>query len=197
MKQLKTMPKTTIILIGFLAFLTIGLIIFALYVKPLDLTQKPQDTSTQDEDEVPSYAQSVLRIGDAIPSDPISSTSATYESVISIETGENKITAVQIELQYEPGSFTNVDIKPGTFIPNALVLLKKIDPAEGRITFAIALPLGLKGIQGQGDVAVLTFGHSSVGSYGIGFLPKTQITAEGISQSVLKEAVNNTFELED
>ncbi len=191
------MPKTTIMLIGFLAFLTIGLVIFALYVKPLDLTQKPQTTQTQDEDETPSYAQSILRIGDAVPAVPTSSSSASYESAISIETGENKITAVQIELQYEPGSFTNVDIQPGTFIPNGLILLKNIDPAEGRITFAIALPLGLKGIQGQGDVAVLTFGHSGIGSYGIGFLPKTQITAEGISQSVLKETFNNTFELED
>lgn len=189
MDQLKKMPRTTIMLIGFLGALTVGLVFLALYIKPFENVKTPETSKGKKQ---ASYAHTTLKIGDPIQA---STTSAAYSSDVDIETGENKITAVQIELSYDPEALTNVDIKPGVFVPNALVLLKKIDPVEGRITLALALPLGQKGIQGQGNVAVITFTQKENSTSAVNFLPKTQVTAEGISQSVLKSTTGNIFNL--
>ena len=102
---------------------------------------------------------------------------------------KNKVTAVQLELQYDSKVLSNVSVVPGSFFNNPNILLNQIDAKTGRISYAFGVGLEEKGLAGQGIVATLTF-ETNAGitqQTRISFLPKTLVTAENINQSVLKQ----------
>lgn len=111
-----------------------------------------------------------------------------------IDSGENKITAVQIELVYDPKLLTNVNIQQGSFFPSAVELIKQIDTTKGRVTYALGLQPTQNAKAGTGVVARLIFapklpnGEQTV----VQFLPKSVVTAEGVVQTVLKSTANAT-----
>lgn len=119
-----------------------------------------------------------------------------FKSEIQIDTGQNKVTTVQLELSYNPKVLGSVDIASGSFFLNPTVLLKKIDPVGGTISYALSAS-DEKGISGKGILAILTFtpvaGQS--GETQISFLPKTQVTAENLLQSALKSTTAIVFSL--
>lgn len=187
-KVKKTMPKQTIAFVSFLIVATIVLLGLAVY------TQKPLPTPVTKPSGVvfPSYAHTTLMF-----SEPVNANFGNYTTSVNIDSGQNKVTAVQLEISYDPKVLTNVDIKPGPFIQNPIVLLKKVDQANGRISLALGIPLGQKGIAGTGTVAVISFNQTATakGSTVINFLPKTAVTAQGIAQSVLKTSTGKLFYL--
>lgn len=180
----KQMPKQTFAFVTFLIAVTLVLLGLAVYTQQPNLipqpTQKPQAP----------VAHTVLTL-----STPTLTTAGNYESHITISTSSDKVTAAQIELSYDPKALTNVDIKPGSFIQNPVVLFKKVDQANGRISLALGIPLGQKGVSGTDILATITFNEvqGASGNSSISFLPKTAVTAQGIAQSVLKSSVNNSF----
>lgn len=130
----------------------------------------------------------------------VSSSSATVDVVA--DTGSNSITAVQFELSYDPTMVTAVDIAPqaaGAFFQNPLVLLKTIDTKAGKISFAMGIPPTEAAKKGTGTVATITFRtvfpvSSLAGKQTqLTFLPKTLVTAEGASSSVLRESRGTTL----
>lgn len=138
-----------------------------------------------------SIAQTTL-----VMSDPSASTSGLLESNITINGQGNSVSAVQIELSYDPKDLGNVDITAGSFFNNPVELFKKIDSENGRVSFALGVGLGEKGISGQGVVTKLSFTKlRTSGTTSISFLPKSLVSSEGISQSVLKSATGTTFDL--
>lgn len=138
-----------------------------------------------------SIAQTTLEM-----SQPVASTSGLMSSDITINTRGNAASAVQVELSYDPKDLGSVDITAGPFYKNPLELFKKIDSTNGRISFAVGVGLREKGVSGQGVVATLSFTKlKTVGSTSISFLPKSLVTSEGISQSVLKSATGLTLDL--
>lgn len=148
-------------------------------------TSQPQPTAT------PSPAQSVLTL-----SDEGLSTSSARTVNVNIDTGNNKVTGVQIELSYDPKVLTNVNIKPGTFFENPVTLLKEINTKEGTISLALGVSPGLGGIYGTGTAAILTFNTASdSGETTISFNPKTLVSGEGIAESILKSATGLTLDL--
>jgi len=141
-----------------------------------------------------SVAQTVLSFGS--PSLVNSSASTlNYSLPVNISTGTNKVTAVQLELQYDPAALTYVAIAPGPFFAKPDVLSNQIDAKTGRITYAFGAGLTGKAIAGEGIVANITFSAKvqTLTNTSITFLPKTLVTAEGINDSILKQTVTNSF----
>lgn len=138
-----------------------------------------------------SVAQTTLAL-----TQPVASTSGILTSNIVINTNSNSASAVQIELGYNPTDISIVDLKPGTFIKSPVELFKKINTKDGRVSYALGTGVGEKGRKGSGTVAILTFTKLRTSrSTSISFLPKTEVSSEGISQSVLKSATGITFDL--
>ncbi|MEK7517526.1 MAG: cohesin domain-containing protein [Patescibacteria group bacterium] len=141
-------------------------------------------------------AQTELRFGVLESFPPVSSPNGekiTYSIPITISTNKNKITAVQLEMSYDPKVLTIISLSPGTFFPKPVTLLEKEDEDNGRISYAIGIAPNTPGIEGEGVVATLTFQTKSqfLKTTQISFLPKTLVTAEGSNQSVLKEAFSS------
>ena len=183
----KGMPRQTVAFVTFLIVVTVVLLGLAVY------TQKPSvPTPTVQQPTSPSYAHTTLRLTPPVNTPSLPN---TYSTDVSIDTGGDKVTAAQLELSYDPKVLTNVQIKPGTFIQNPVVLLKKVDEANGRISLAIGIPLGQAAPTGSGIIATITFNEISTatGSTILDFLPKTAVTAQGIAQSVLRTSTGSLF----
>lgn len=183
------MSKKTIGLI--IALFLVTLLLLALAIFPV--TQKTSVSITPTPT-VNSSAQTVLAFAPPVATkSAVASGSASYSMDANILTGKNKVNAVQIELSYDPQTLLNVDIKPGDFFIDPVVLLKNIDKTTGRISYALAAPLGTNGKSGTGTIATLTFNSIKNTPTTIKFLPKTQVAAEGIQQSVLKSTLDTTI----
>lgn len=179
--------RKTILLIIFLALVTLAL----LYVAVSSKTNKPSPNQTQSVNS--EAAQTTLEISPNLIKD---ATSSAYKTVVYINTGQNKVTSVQLELSFDPGVLTKVDISPGTFFDNPNIFLKTIDEANGRISYAIGVLPGQNGIFGKGILANINF--STLPSLknistSINFEPKTQVSGENSSVSILKTSSGTSF----
>lgn len=107
---------------------------------------------------------------------------------IQINTKKNKVTAVQLELSYDPTLLTDVNIIPGPFFTSPSVLLKEIK--NGTILYSLGVAPGSSGKKGKGIIATVTFRINSTKSTitPLLFLPKTMVAADGETKSVLKSA---------
>lgn len=186
------MSKRTLFLIFALFIITITLLLIALFQPqapkklPTPAIKKP-------------VAQTILSFG----APEIATSSSTlrqpadlnYSLPVKISSFKNKVTAVQLELQYDPKILTNVAVVPGSFFPNPETLLNQIDIKTGRISYAFGAGLKDQGVTGKGIVAHLTFSvkAGTEEKTAILFLPKTLVAAEGISESVLKQTANVLF----
>src|SRR3989304_8288433 len=175
------MSKRTLFLIFALSIITFALLMIALY-QP----QAPKTIQTVTVKE--PVAQTPLSFGIPVIATSSSAVTLNYSLPISISTGRNKVTAVQLELQYDPQILTNVAVVPGPFFANPEVLLNQIDTKTGRISYAFGVGLTGSGVAGKGTVANLIFtAIKTPKKTAIIFLPKTLVTAEGVSESVLKQ----------
>ena len=197
------MSKPTLILIIILFLSTVGLLILALnksLYKPTQIIQPPtpsiislptSNVAVAESDS--AVAETALLFGSL----EIASTSGkpkTYSLPILINTGTNKVTAVQLELSFDPNILTNVNITPSTFFKNPNVVINKINTDTGKISYALAAtqPEGSK--QGEDTLVTLTFEARILSvSSAITFLPRTFVTAEGLDSSALKST--NSAEL--
>lgn len=186
------MSKKTIALIIALFAITVGLIVLAVF----PVTQKTS-VSIIPTPTINNNAQTVLAFAppQVSTTSAVSSSSATYLMDVTILTGKNRVNAVQLELSYDPKALANVDVTAGDFFTNPVILLKNIDQAAGRISFAIAVAAGERGRQETGTIAVLKFSSltNAQEKTTIKFLPKTQVAAEGIQTSVLKSTIDTTI----
>ncbi len=189
----KGMAIKTFLLILILSFAAFGLLYIAVTQKPKPAVTQQIPTAT-----VPDPVQTVLTIS-SLPS-PLSTPSA-YTTDVVINTGQNSVTSVQLELSYDPKVLTKVNINPGPFFVDPVVNIKTIDAVNGRISFAVSVPTqqGVKnGILGQGIVATINFsvlpGQKST-PIAITFQPKTEVTSEGLTSSALKSTVDANFTL--
>lgn len=187
------MSRRTLALISVLIVITAFLLVLAL------TPQKPTAPYTTMARPTPILAQTSLML---IPSALAVSTSTPSATVdVVIDSGNNKVTAVQLELSYDPKVISQVDIatpSAGTsFFDNPVTLLKTIDTVKGTISYAIGIQPTGTAKKGKGTVAIISFRPigSAPQTTSIIFLPKTLVTAEGISISVLKESLGTTISL--
>lgn len=192
------MSKRTLFLIFALFIIVAVLLMIALY-NPYSSNPKSGTTVTVPKEPI---AQTTLSFGETISSPSAREARETYSIPINIATGTNKVTAIQLELQYDPKVLTSVSVTPGVFFKNPVVLLNHINVKTGRISYAFGINPGEQGVIGKGIAAILTFGtkaESDSAKAGalqqtqILFLPKTLVTAQDITQSVLKQTSNAEF----
>lgn len=183
--------KTTLFIAG-LTILTVALVVIA--ISPKKSTAPSSTTSPKrvvvsptpivEKHSVLSFAPNPL---------VLSATTATVSvSLDSSVGGSNRVTAVQLEMTYDPKAITVTSVTPATFFTNPFILMNKVDPAAGTISFALGAAPGSTGTSGIGNVATISFtslmtqGQSTT----ITFLPRSLVTAEGQSQSVIKSTTN-------
>ncbi len=121
---------------------------------------------------------------------------------VSIDTGENAVAAVQLEIAYDPKILRNVTIQQAGLFQNASPLKNSVDTNTGRITFIMGItPAQAKTpIKGKGSIATITFTQAATTIDGItkmSILPKSQVgdfyTGQG--HSVLKSTGDATITL--
>lgn len=173
-------PVKTVVLIVLLAIVAAGLLFFAISAKNNTL----QKLSTTKFEEVKNPADTTLLIEPATQDQE----SSKYSSDVSIDTGSNSVNSAQIELSYDPSILVSVDINPSGFFPSSVVLLKNIDTVNGRITFALGLPLGQSEVNGKGILAKITYSVLNPQSVNttLSFLPKTEVRGPTATSSLLK-----------
>lgn len=167
--------------------------------------QKSPDTANLDATLVPTsqvspLGQSVLSL---IPN-PLKLDALNKGTIdVNIETGGNEVTAVQLELQYDPSAITNVTVTPSGFFTNPVELLKRIDIQNGRITYMIGISPAQDPISGSGTVAKISFQKvkgTRLATTEIKFSKtansESLVAATGIDQSVLKQANSTTINLQ-
>ncbi|RJQ36304.1 hypothetical protein C4559_05390 [Candidatus Microgenomates bacterium] len=176
--------------------LIIGLIVVTAVLLAIALSpEKPQENQPISQKTPIVTKAPVVQTNLFFTPSPLIVSSSSGSINVNINTGENKATAVQLELTYDPKALTNIDIKPGNYFENPIVLLKNVDDKNGRITYAIAIsPTGAPK-KGEGIVATITF-TSLLGpgqKTEITPLPKTMATATGETMSVLKKVSGATI----
>ncbi|MBI2074236.1 MAG: hypothetical protein HYT83_00185 [Candidatus Levybacteria bacterium] len=182
------MSKRTLALIIVLAIITVVLVVAA--TMPKQNPNSPSPISNILVKPTP-VAQTTLKLSP----NPIVTSSQSASAQVEILSGANKITAVQLELSFDPTKITNVTITPGTFFQNPIVLLNNIDLKNGKISYALGITPTGSPKTGQGSVALLTFqtALTSGQQTAIIFEPKSLATAEGVAPSVLKSALGTTI----
>ena len=182
------MSRRTLFLIFALFLITAVLLVLALYqpqapkVAPVPVVKE-------------AVAQTSLSFGTPTVATSSSFVTTNYSMPINISTGKNKVTAVQLELQYDPLLLTNVKVTPDLFFPKPNILLNQVDVKTGRVSYAFGIGPTDQGVVGTSTVATLTFSvkAGTLQKTAVVFLPKTLVTAEGIAESVLKPTSAGVF----
>jgi hypothetical protein len=185
------MSKRTLALIAFLTALTAFFVYLAVSQNQPQKTVVTKVAPTKTP--IPAYTTLQLSPESLV----LSSNSGSLQVLINTGTGTktNAVTAVQLELQYDPKMLSTVSITPGTFIPSATALVNSIDQQTGRITYALAIPPSGSGATGKGTVATLRFTSliPRGGSTEVTILPTTLVTAQGVTESVFLNGTGATI----
>lgn len=183
------MPKKTLALITGLVLVTVILFVVALRAgQQQNAPSTPQPTQSAQQPEPTTPAFTVLNLA---PNPLTVAPGQQGRAEVTIDTDQNDVTAVQLELGYDPNVITNVKVTPGTLIANPAVLIDKNDPTQGRYTYAFGITPNGTPVKGQGVVATVTFTAraNAVGKETqLGLLPTTLVTARGVANSVMKSA---------
>jgi len=187
------MSKKTLALIVGLITLTVILLIVALSPSFAPyLPEKPSVTPEQPTVTPTPPAHTTI----SISPNPytLNTTTGTLDFVI--DTLSNELTAVQLEISYDPETITNVQVSPGSFFPNPVTLLELVDNNNGRITYALGITPAQTPVKGQGIVARISFQRAPgvpAQQTQIELLPKTKVTQQGIGSSVLRSTSGTTI----
>jgi hypothetical protein len=179
------MSKVLSVLIIIAALFTGVFIIFALLSRPLSKTAKTASSfvmNTQPQTTL-FFEPAILRI---LPQD----IGKLHTVSIGIDTDQNRLSSIQLELQFNPLLFGQVAIQPATgsavWSDQYKVLYSRVDQTTGRVSFLFET----ENLQGKGPIATFSFiPQSASGSSKIIFLDKTMVTAQGTDLSVLKNTV--------
>jgi len=182
------MPRKTLALISGLVLVTIVLFVIALRTGQQSAPDKSQMPQSQNQAPVsPAHALLMLE------PNPYSVAKGTQGKVdVMIDAADHAVTAVQLEIGYDPNYITNVQVTPGSLLPNAVVLINKNNTQTGRLTYAFGIQPNQQTIQGKGSVATISFTTKATVASGsqtqLGLLPTSLVTARGVAASVLKSA---------
>jgi hypothetical protein len=187
------MPRKTLALISGLVLVTVILFVVALNASEKQKAPQTPVAVTPQPTAIPVH--SVLT---ANPNPLTIVPGQTGQVAVNIDTSDNDVTAVQLELGYDPTIISNVKVTPGAMFTNPVVLVNKDSAATGRYTYAIGITPNSTVLKGQGVVANVTFTvkPGTVGkSTQLGLLPTSLVTARGVAQSVLKKAMGTVVNI--
>jgi hypothetical protein len=196
-QRVKNMPRKTFALISGLVLVTVVLFIIALKTNNKQSTQVNVTPSQAPQEavaptSVPAHA--VL----ALSPNPVSVSPGSTGSVdLTIDTQEHAVTAVQLELKYDPAAISNVKIVPGPQFQNPVVLIDKNNPTAGTYTYAIGIQPNQATVQGTGVVGKITFTakRGAIKQTSLDIEPASIVTARGVATSVLGKYSGTTVEI--
>jgi len=182
------MPRKTLALISGLVVVTVILFIIALKTGKQEMQPAPTPSV---QPSPTSVAHSVL----SFSPNPVTVQPGGQGSVaVTIDTSDNAVTAVQLEIAYDPSAVTNIKVTSGSLFASPTVLINKNDAKKGRYTYAFGITPNGKTVSGTGSVAAITF--TAKGALGtqsqLTLLPTSLVTARGVASSVLKSATGTT-----
>lgn len=186
------MPKKTTILIIILAIITSVLIFLAVRADHIQTThENTQAQSTP----TPVLIKPFATLSFFPPLLDVSKISATQKIDILLDTHGKPVSGAQVELTYDPKVLTNVSLTPPIKNPffgtNPIVLVNSVDPAQGRISYAVGISASDTEKNGSGSVATLTFTvnkFAGIAASQISFLPKSAVTTLSSQGSVLNSS---------
>ncbi len=190
------MSKRTLALIAGLSLITIVLLVIAVAASQNAPKQNPQlpPVVNPSISMAPKDGQAKTRM--YLSPNPAITTSSTGTLQVIVDADDNNLSAVQIELQYDPQAISTISIKPGTFFDTPIPLINNINKAQGRISYALGVLPNQSTKRGSGTVAVITYTLApTVNSTQISFLKTSLATVPGIATSVLKETAGTTISL--
>lgn len=183
------MPRKTLALVSGLVVVTVILFVIALQgnnTPPAPSTATISLPPVQSPVTPTVPANSVLNLSP----NPVTVEAGKQGAVeVNIDASDNDVTAVQLEIAYDPNFITNVKVTPGALFTNPVLLINKNSVKEGRYTYAFGIMPNRPTVRGVGTVATITF--TALGKSGqsqLALLPTTLVTARGVSESVLKSA---------
>lgn len=128
----------------------------------------------------------------SLPSTVASAPGSESSVDITINTGGAKVTAVQVELTYDPAGISSPTIVQGDFLTDKLGTPKAKD---GVISFVYTVPVQSQdGKSGEGKLATLRFKAKNANSQ-ISFTSKTMVAAIGGNSNVLASATGTNVVL--
>lgn len=185
--------KTLGLIIGLIAT-TVVLLVVALTSRQqagqqaTDVTQGPTPTPV---------AQTTLSLS---PETVQLAANGTGSIDVLIDTGENEVTGVQLEISYDPDIIRNVTATPADFLQNPIApdrATVNSNNEPGHFTFFLGTLAD--GTKGTGKVATITFqkvptAPRDVTETNIEILPETLVTSKGVfNTSVLESATGATI----
>lgn len=181
------MPRKTTILIVILALVTGILIFLAIRSdQTFNLTNSSDQQNPTPVIQVPFASLYFLQ-------PEINGADNAQKSIdIILDTGGSAVAGAQVELSYDPAVVANVSLESPQnpiFGTNANVLISSVDPAQGRISYAVGIGSDDAEVTGVGSIVTLKFSVNNVqeGVSQITFLPKSAVTTFSSQESVLKE----------
>lgn len=119
---------------------------------------------------------------------------------IVVDPSSHEVTAVQLEIKYDPAKLRNVAITSvNTFFLNPVSISPDtVDQTSGIINFSRGLSPADSPPTGPGVFARLTFSKvtGATGSTPLNFLSKTKVTTLGVGTSVLNSATGSTVTIQ-
>lgn len=171
-------------------FFVIGCVLIILLVVFLTISYVPPFYSKLQREIINNTAQTVLYFKPNsiyVPCDDTGITTTLY-----LNSFQNRISAAQIELQFDPDIIHNVSVLPVTdnfFGTDYTVLLDEVREQYGRATLAIQGNLGKPAKTGNGAVATISFqavSNEASKTAIISFLNKSTVTNNSYEGSLLK-----------
>lgn len=185
--------KRTILLIIFLFLIAVSLIIAAIILPKTIINNKNAVTEIMTPTPTPAADTKLYFSPDTL----VITNPASVEATIKVDTGYNKINAVQLEIGYDPKVFSQVALSPGDFFPTPQILLNLNDKKNGRLSYNLTLPKQTPYIKGEGSLAILTLNkniqYNESSQSAITILPKSMITSSDVQGSLLKNSQELTI----
>lgn len=183
------MSKKTLALILTLLGLTILLVVIAVMTRTKTTTPAEDQSAQVTATPTPVVGNTVLSMTPNPVVTAMSGSSSATADVL-IKTNGDLVTAVQLEIAYDPKALTNMKIIPGNFFSTPNVLpVGGVNASTGRITFMLVPSNIREAKNGEGTVATLSFTpnrSAGISQTPITILDKSLVSARGITNSVLK-----------
>jgi len=155
-----------------------------------------KQTSTQ---QVVDQKDTSPNINNTVPSgtsilffNPASSQGISGTTAIRVESGDKKITGVQLEISFDPKVIEHLEFSvPSDSVfgseQDYIVLFDKVNYDAGTATYAIAINLGKEPVRGTGTVVHMNYQLKTATSTTVNLTQKSIVTELGNSSSVLRE----------
>lgn len=183
----KSSPVKYILLGVSLLVIAVALVMLGVFSpKP---TPKKEQTAVVSGPTPTPFAHTVLSFS---PNPAAMTGTTTGEAEVVVDPQGNQVTAVQLEVTYDPKVLTNVKIESEkTFFTGPIVLINKTDKTLGHITYALGITPAQQPVTTMGKVVKVTFSKLpgvTAKQTMLKLTPETLVAASGIGPSVLKSS---------